>query len=460
MDIDYDMNEISLHDEDIEAVPEIIVSVMSMMRKKWEYNITASAMELDEDATMELKKEHEEDEASNSSDEEEKEADVQRSESDLNEEKPLRDLTEKKDDASNARRVYTQQDINKLIALLVEQVPIKDAALRTGINEKSAYRFKSQWQKTGEVPQQKKRGRRMGTVSELTEKHSKFIIDLVDEHSTTTVAGIHELLLIEFPSLSVSPSAVYRHLRTSCALSMKKLEKISVARNSEETLKKRKETILQWLADKEMDFENNCVFLDEAGFNLHMTRTRGWSKKGAPAKTTVPASKGTTITILGAISSAGIIDISLRKPIMVSGAKKRRVDGKVVTTTAKVGTRAEHYLNYLSNVMDVLDRNNMKGFYLVMDNAPIHKPATIRNLIESRGYKCVYLPPYSPFLNPIELFWSKVKYGVKRKPFETGETLTPRIMDACSKVTKKDCQGWIHHSLGFFEKCLALEKNL
>ncbi|CAO3697857.1 unnamed protein product [Rhizopus stolonifer] len=84
MDIDYDMNEIFIRDEDIEAVPEIIVSVMSMMRKKWEYNITASAMELDEDATMELKVK------------EENEADVQSSESDLKEEKPLRDPIEKK----------------------------------------------------------------------------------------------------------------------------------------------------------------------------------------------------------------------------------------------------------------------------------------------------------------------------------------------------------------------------
>ncbi|KAI8876483.1 hypothetical protein K501DRAFT_163567, partial [Backusella circina FSU 941] len=57
-------------------------------------------------------------------------------------------------------------------------------------------------------------------------------------------------------------------------------------------------------------------------------------------------------------------------------------------------------------------------------------------------------------LNPIELLWSKVKYGVKRKPFETGEILTPRIMDACSQVTRKDYQGWIRHSLGFFERCL------
>ncbi|KAG0829986.1 hypothetical protein G6F18_008363 [Rhizopus arrhizus] len=120
--------------------------------------------------------------------------------------------------------------------------------------------------------------------------------------------------------------------------------------------------------------------VNEAGFSFHMTRTRGWSKKGKPAKSVVPASRA-----------------------------------------------------YLSNVMDVLDKNDMKGFYLVMDNAPIHKPATVRIFIEKRGYKCCYLPPYSPFLNPIELFWSKVKYGIKRSPFDTGDTLTPRIMESCSK---------------------------
>ncbi|KAG1489771.1 hypothetical protein G6F53_013365 [Rhizopus delemar] len=108
-----------------------------------------------------------------------------------------------------------------------------------------------------------------------------------------------------------------------------------------------------------------------------MTRTRGWSKKGKPTKAVVPASRDTSITILGAISSQGVIDISLRKPITVAGSKKRKSDGKVIQTTARVGTRTEHYLAYLSNVMDVLDKNDMKGFYLVMDNAPIHKPATV-----------------------------------------------------------------------------------
>jgi transposase len=55
-------------------------------------------------------------------------------------------------------------------------------------------------------------------------------------------------------------------------------------------------------------------------------------------------------------------------------------------------------------MMDVLDRNDMNGNYLVMDNAPIHSSAKVRDQVESRGYKCFYLPPYSPFLYLIEEF--------------------------------------------------------
>ena len=71
----------------------------------------------------------------------------------------------------------------------------------------------------------------------------------------------------------------------------------------------------------EMDFERNCVFLDKVGFNLHITRNRGWSVKGTPTKIEVPTARGASITILGAIS--------LRNPTTVSGSKKRRADGKL-----------------------------------------------------------------------------------------------------------------------------------
>jgi hypothetical protein len=161
-----------------------------------------------------------------------------------------------------------------------------------------------------------------------------------------------------------------------------------------------------------------------------LKRNYGRSRKGTPAKGIVPTAKVITITILGAISQAGVIDISLKKPQAVSISKKRKAnDAKAMVVSGRVGTRTEHFLAYISNVMDVLDTNDMKGHYLVMDNAPIHTPVKVRELVEGRGYKCLYLPPYSPFLNPIEEFWSKVKAGVRRNALTADDQLSDRICE-------------------------------
>lgn len=124
-----------------------------------------------------------------------------------------------------------------------------------------------------------------------------------------------------------------------------KLEIITTARNSPEIIQKRKEFILEWLTDKEIDFEKNCVFLDEAGFNLHISRTRGCSKKGKLATAAVYAPRSTYIAILGVISSTGIINISLKKPITITtGIKRRRANAKIVQTIAEIKARTRYYL--------------------------------------------------------------------------------------------------------------------
>ena len=101
----------------------------------------------------------------------------------------------------------------------------------------------------------------------------------------------------------------------------------------------------------------------------------------------------------------------------------------------------------------------MKGFYLIMDNSPIHdkKYGDIDNIIESRGYKCVYLPPYSPELNPIEQFWAVVKSRVRRSQFGNTEDLETRIGEACNEIPVKHLQGFVKHSFDTFEKCLNEE---
>ncbi|ORE05654.1 hypothetical protein BCV72DRAFT_208896 [Rhizopus microsporus var. microsporus] len=89
----------------------------------------------------------------------------------------------------------------------------------------------------------------------------------------------------------------------------------------------------------------------------------------------------------------------------------------------------------------------------------IHKRPNIQKLIVDRGYKVAYLP-YSPFLNPIELFWAKVKARIRRDCLTATDILSERIIESAKQVTVADCQGWIKHSVSFFDRCLALEPML
>ena len=92
---------------------------------------------------------------------------------------------------------------------------------------------------------------------------------------------------------------------------------------------------------------------------------------------------------------------------------------------------------------------------MIMDNSPIHgKNGELSQLIETRGYKCVYLPPYSPELNPIEQFWAIVKGKVRRSQFGNTEDLKTRIAEACDQVPRKNLHKFAHHSVRAFEDCL------
>ncbi|KAG1444528.1 hypothetical protein G6F46_012435 [Rhizopus delemar] len=71
-------------------------------------------------------------------------------------------------------------------------------------------------------------------------------------------------------------------------------------------------------------------------------------------------------------------------------------------------------------------------------HAPAHQSKTIELPLTERDYNCVYLPPYSPELNTIEQFWSKLKYTIKREELLDVDTLFSRISEACNMVTHKD----------------------
>ena len=138
------------------------------------------------------------------------------------------------------------------------------------------------------------------------------------------------------------------------------------------------------------------------------------------------------------------------------------------------GTNSHDFLAFLHLVMDRLDQQGRTGCYLIFDNAPIHISKWITEAVEERNYHVVMLPHYSPFLNPIEEFFSKVKTLCKNAPIreledeanekteteKRQEELESRIAEAMAKVIPSDYRGWIRHAISFFPRCIAHEDDL
>ncbi|KAG0747157.1 hypothetical protein G6F57_007946 [Rhizopus arrhizus] len=179
----------------------------------------------------------------------------------------------------------------------------------------------------------------------------------------------------------------------------------------------------------------------EASFHINLERNFSWPKEGSRAVVKVPRTRAKTTTILGVISPFGVENIGVRCfRAFVSLKKRKATGGTKAKESNNSGTVTGHYFNFISSVLDVMNRHEQfRGHCLVMDNAPIHKHEDIQNHIESRGYECMYQPPYSPEPNLIEQFWSVCKSKIKREQLLDEETPTTRIANACNRVLYTYC---------------------
>ncbi len=80
--------------------------------------------------------------------------------------------------------------------------------------------------------------------------------------------------------------------------------------------------------------------------------------------------------------------------------------------------------------------------YVVMDNLRAHHCKGVEELIRSVGAIPLYLPPYSPDLNPIEKMWSKMKAILRKLRIRIMENLIPAVHQALACVLPSDCDGW------------------
>ncbi|OBZ86343.1 hypothetical protein A0J61_05617 [Choanephora cucurbitarum] len=342
---------------------------------------------------------------------------------------------------------YDDQQITDYINLITEGVSVKEAAQRLNITINTAYRYRKMWNKGGVTPVRNKRGPAEGAMSKLKEEHTRFIIHYIDnEKKDGALMHIREALQKEFPGLEVSCSALHRHMKSKCAISLKRIHLSPETRNDAELIA----AIETWLASKDMDLEKNCVFVGEAIYSLHTSRHHGWKNRNKTDNVVLPLDQqrndsvgGTNIHILGAISAKGVINVSTRKGKMQSHAE--RDDRDTLTT---VSFECDQYVAYLMNVLNILDSHHLNGFYLLMDDAHIKDPLAVKSRIEERGYKCAFLPTVLPFPNPIEKFWLKTLTSVDRSPLIQAD-VSNRIAQACLSITPNDCCEWIQQSVPY-----------
>ena len=176
----------------------------------------------------------------------------------------------------------------------------------------------------------------------------------------------------------------------------------------------------RWLASH---FDaRRLVFVDESGFNTSMTRLYARAPEGQRAYGKVPRNRGKNTTLIAAITLEG----AMGAPMTVEGA-----------------TDSEAFEAYVEHFLAPTLR---EGQVVVLDGLGAHRPRRIRELVEARGADLVFLPSYSPDLNPIEEAFSKVKALVRKEGARLSEALVEAIGRALAAVTAEDAAGWFAHA--------------
>ena len=177
----------------------------------------------------------------------------------------------------------------------------------------------------------------------------------------------------------------------------------------------------EW-ADLQSSFDTSqLVFLDETGLSTKMARLYGRASCGERLKSAIPHGHWKTVTFTGALRDTG-----MTAPIILDGPMN--------------GTA------FLAYVEQALVPTLSPGDIVVMDNLPAHKVDGVEKAIEQVGAQVLYLPPYSPDFNPIEMAFSKIKAHLKREAKRTIDSLFEAVGKVIGTISPDECKGYMREA--------------
>ena len=165
---------------------------------------------------------------------------------------------------------------------------------------------------------------------------------------------------------------------------------------------------------------SRLVFLDESGFTTKLTRQWGRAPRGQRCVGHVPHGSWQTTTFVGALRATG-----LTAPLVL--------DGPLTTEAFRV---------YITQLLGPTLRS---GDLVILDNLSVHKDPVSAQLIERQGATLLFLPPYSPDLNPIEQVFAKLKALARGAARRSREALWTYLGVALTHISPGECRQYFRH---------------
>jgi transposase len=159
------------------------------------------------------------------------------------------------------------------------------------------------------------------------------------------------------------------------------------------------------------------VFLDETSTNTKLTKRTGWAPKGKRYRTYAPFGSWKTQTFIAALRCHG-----LTAPWIVDAPMNMRIFETYIETQ--------------------LAPTLSSGDVVILDNVAFHKSEKVKTLVKAQGAWLLFLPPYSPDLNPIEMAFSKLKALLRKHAARTFDAITDALGQICDLYSINECRNY------------------
>lgn len=163
---------------------------------------------------------------------------------------------------------------------------------------------------------------------------------------------------------------------------------------------------------------DRLIFIDETGTTTKMTRLRGRARVGARLKAKAPFGHWGTQTFIAGLRYDGLI-----APWVVDKPMNRAI-----------------FETYIETQLAPIVK---PGDVVILDNLASHKSEKAAAILKQRGAWFLFLPPYSPDLNPIEMAFAKLKAHLRRVGARTIDALWKAVGDICALYTKEECRNYL-----------------